>query len=243
MSGYNKNKHYFHLRSHIFPAYIILHHTHWERKFTSCVRPTSKQLANMLSTSWGEMDRCGNWMSETASLKPRRSSSDQKTQFINLTVAFWTKDQEEKSGSHCTRRYFKRTRARQRLQLFRERAPLSSKHVECFLLFDASPPGLLFSLSFHVDFIPRVYSSSIVAVVLSLLTRHSSKYLCSFKSTSLFPLKSDFAFRSDSCNNVFSESGSLTFGDLGRITYSESKAFSSSHEAHLYRTEKTKQGI
>jgi hypothetical protein len=59
--------------------------------------------------------------------------------------------------------------------------------------------------------------------------------LCSFKSTSFFPLKSDFAFRSDSCN-VFSESGSLTFRDLGRITYSESKAFSSSHEAHLYRT-------
>jgi hypothetical protein len=38
-----------------------------------------------------------------------------------------------------------------------------------------------------------------------------------------------------SCN-VFSESGSLTFRDLGRITYLESKAFSSSHEAHLYRT-------
>jgi hypothetical protein len=91
MSGYNKNKHYFHLRSHIFPAYIILHHTHWERKFTSCVRPTSKQLANMLSTSWGKMDRCGNWMSETASLKPRRSSSDQKTQSSTLP---WPSEQK-----------------------------------------------------------------------------------------------------------------------------------------------------
>jgi len=105
----------------------------------------------------------------------------------------------------------------------------SSKHAEYFLLFDI-PSHSLSAFGIQYRLYSWSYSSSGVPV-LRMSPADTQPSTCVPPKASTFPLKSGFAFRSDSCNALPGTRCSgfgVWLGYLqafGRVTYWESKAF------------------